>query len=154
MVLEQIFTNESVVMDVQSSDKDALFEELVRFVCAQDSSLNGEEALAGLRDRESKMSTGIMHSVAIPHAVCTSLKNTRGVIGISRKGIDYQSLDGSPVHIVFMLLVASTEIEHHLQIMKQLAFALQTPDFIDKILKCKTSTEVIDLLCKTEEGVN
>jgi len=154
MVLGQIFSQQSIVLDLKSTDKDSLFTELVGTLAGDYSQATIDEALSALKEREAKMTTGIMKSVAIPHAVCPSLKNTVGIIGISQKGIEYQSLDGSPVHVVFMLLVSPNELEHHVQVMKHLALALQTPDFIDKILNCKSTSEIFDLLCKTDEAVN
>jgi len=154
MVLGKIFPKETVVVNLESTEKDELFEELVESVKKFYPTLDREEALANLNERESKMSTGIMHNVAVPHALISSVKETIGAIGISKLGIDYDSLDNAPVYVVFMIIGASGETEHHIQILKQLAFVLQIPNFIDKIMKCETPSEVYNLLCKSEDSIS
>jgi nitrogen PTS system EIIA component len=154
MVLEQIFHSETVIVDLKSTEKDELFEEMVESIVSVQPGLNRGDALHALNERESKMTTGIMHGVAFPHAVCPSVNGIRGVIGISRNGIDYDSLDKSPVYLVFMLLSSSGETERHVQVLKQLALVLQIPGFIDNILKCTTPSDVYNLLCSSEESLS
>ena len=111
-------------------------------------------AVEALNERESKMSTGIMHSVAVPHALVSSMKKTVGAIGVSKSGIDYDALDKAPVHVVFMILGADGETEKHIQILKQLALVLQNPGIVDKIVRCETASDVFNLISKTEESLS
>lgn len=154
MVLGQIFPKETVVVNLESTEKDELFEELVESIHSFRPDLDRDEAVKCLNEREAKMSTGIMHSIAVPHALISSVKETIGAIGISKAGIDYDSLDKAPVHIVFMILGASGETERHIQILKQLASVLQVPGFVDRMSKCETASDVYNLLCKTEDSLS
>ena len=151
MVLEKIFSKETVVVNLESTEKDELFEELVEVIHSAHPEMDRTEALSSLNAREAKMTTGIMHRVAIPHAMIPSMKETVGAIGISRSGIDYDSLDKAPVNLVFMLIGAENETEHHIQILKQLAGVLQLEGFVDKMLLCNAPSEVCNLLCASEE---
>jgi mannitol/fructose-specific phosphotransferase system IIA component (Ntr-type) len=99
------------------------------------------------------MTTGIMHSVAIPHALISSMQGSVGAIGISQEGIDYDSLDKAPVHVVFMIIGNEKDTEHHIQLLRQLALILQTPDFVKKILSLKSSSEIYNFICSTEESL-
>lgn len=154
MVLDKIFSKETVIVNLESTEKDELFEELVEKIHSVCPEMNRTEALECLNDRESKMTTGIIHSVAIPHALIPSMKGTVGVIGLTKDGIDYDSLDKAPVHVVFMLIGAMGETEHHIQVLKQLAGVLQTPNFVEKILSCNSASEVYNLICSTEESIS
>lgn len=153
MLLGEVFPKETICVNLESTEKDELFEELVEKIHFYCPSLNREKSLSLLNERESKMSTGIMHGVAIPHAQVSSMKKTVGAIGISREGIDYDSLDKAPVHVVFMILGAEDEAERHIQILKSLASVLQVPDFIDNIVKCASASEVYKFLCESEESL-
>lgn len=153
MVLDQIFPSETVIVNLESTDKDELFAEMVESIVKVQPKFNREEALRALNERESKMTTGIMHGVAIPHAVCMSGTGILGAIGISRDGIDYDSLDKAPVHLVFMILTSEGETERHVQVLKQLASVLQIPGFVDSIVKSTTQTEVFNLLVSAEESL-
>ena len=111
------------------------------------------KALKVLNERESKMTTGIMHSVGIPHALIPSIKDSIGAIGISHEGIDYDSLDKSPVHVVFMIIGADNDPNHHIQILKQLASVLQIPDFVKNLLTLKSASEIYNFICTSEESL-
>ena len=152
MVLEDVFTKETVIVDLESTEKDELFEEMVEALHFVYPEIDRAEAIFALNDRESKMSTGIMHSVAVPHAVVLSLKGLVGAIGISRKGIDYDSLDKAPVYIVFMILAGEGQTEKHVQILKSLAVVLQKPGFVEKLSSCSSAADVYNLIIETEHS--
>lgn len=153
MFLREIFPKDTVVVNVSSTEKDELFEELVETIHSHHPVFNKQEALDILNERESKMTTGIMHSVAIPHALISSMHGSIGAIGISQEGIDYDSLDKAPVHAIFMIIGAENETEHHIQVLKQLATVLQTPDFVKNLLSLKSASEIYNFICSTEESL-
>lgn len=154
MVLGDIFPKGTVVVNLESSEKDELFEELVEAIHSYYPKFDKAEAIENLNEREAKMTTGIMHNVAVPHALIPSISGTIGAIGISKSGIDYDSLDKAPVHVVFMIIGAEGETEHHIQVLRQLALVLQIPDFVSKIIKCDSASDVHNLLCKSEETLS
>lgn len=153
MILGQIFSEKTVIVSLESTEKDELFEEMVVKLQAAYPDIDRDRTVADLNEREEKMTTGIMHSVAIPHAVVQGIKGTVGAIGISQQGIDYDSLDKAPVYVVFMLLAGDGETESHIQVLKQLATVLQIPNFVKDMLECKTAAQVYNFLCKAEESV-
>ncbi len=153
MVLENVFTKESIIIDLESTEKDELFEEMVEALHSLNPDLDRAEALSALEERESKMTTGIGHSVAVPHAFVPSLEGTLGVVGISRKGIDYDAVDKAPVHIVFMLLAGKDQTEKHVQILKSLAILVQKEGFVEKLVSCKSQSEAYNLIVQSEEAV-
>ena len=153
MVLENVFTKESIIIGLESTEKDELFEEMVEAIHSLHPDFDRAEVLSALEEREAQMSTGIMHSVAVPHAFAPSINGTIGAIGISKNGIDYDSLDGSPVHVVFMLLAGNGQTEKHIQILKSLALLIQKNGFVDKIVSCQSQSEAYNLIVQTEEAV-
>ena len=129
MLLNELFTGEFIKIGIEAEDKDEAFEELTEAFC-QVSRLNiREEILEAIRTRERKMSTGIQKGIAVPHGRVPSIDKVYGILGISRKGIDYDALDGQPVYLLFMLLAPQTESEYHLRVLKRLAEMLQNPQF-------------------------
>lgn len=153
MTLEQVFVPERVVLNLESSDKEELFEELLNVLVSAQPSIDWTEALAALKEREAKMSTGIMHGIAVPHGNCNSVSDVIGVIGISRAGIDYEALDKAPVHLVFMLLCNPKATEAHLEVLKELATVMQNPAFIKEVMEKTSGQEVYDLLCECKATV-
>ena len=145
-MLETFFKPQLINVNLESSDKDELFEEMVELFARGDCGIDRQEALDALIAREEKMTTGIIPSVAIPHASAPSVKGGFGAIGISRAGIEYGSLDAKPVHVVFMLLFGSDGTALHLKVMQQLALILKDPQAASKLAEKKTAQEVYDVL--------
>lgn len=152
MILEWGFSPKTVIVDLESTDKDELFEEMVETMVVAHPEIDRAQALEALKERESKMSTGIMHNIAVPHGNCASVKEVVGAIGISHKGIDYDSLDKAPVHLVFMILCNPEHPEMHLSVLKELSSVLQSPAFLKEVMEKKSGQEVYDLLCAFKDG--
>ncbi|MDR1586329.1 MAG: PTS sugar transporter subunit IIA [Treponema sp.] len=129
MFLHDVFPPEFIKVDLEAEDKDEAFEELVDHFCQADKSNAREEILTAIRERESKMSTGIHKGIAIPHGKTNAVDTVRGVVGISRKGVDYDALDGEPVYLLFMIVAPQKDSERHLRILKRLAELLENPQF-------------------------
>jgi PTS system fructose-specific IIC component/PTS system nitrogen regulatory IIA component len=120
-------------IDLEAEDKDEVFEEMVNKFCEARKSGVREEILEALWERESKMSTGIQKGIAIPHAKTTAIEGIHGVLGISKKGIEYDALDGQPVYLVFMLIASLTDSEMHLRLLKRLAELLNNHQFYEDL---------------------
>ena len=154
MFLGRVFSKETIVVPVESTEKDELFEELVEKLHAICPEFDKAEAINALLELERALSTGIMHSGAIPHALINGVKSSIGAIGISRDGIDWDSLDKKPVHVVFLMIGAENETESHIQILKSLALVLQIPEIVDKMVACDSATSLHSLLCSAEESLS
>ncbi len=74
------------------------------------------------------------------------------VLGISRKGFDFESLDGQPTRIVVLLIYPSSELQAHVRMLAVIARLLTQPDIREQLIQCETSTEAIDILRKGEQG--
>lgn len=135
MLLQQVFTPGRIKIGLESEEKDELFEELVEVVASHDGrSFPRAAVLASVRERESKMSTGIKKGIALPHGKAEGVNSLIGAIGISRKGIDYSALDGEPVYLVFLLVSSPAESELHLRALKRLARLLDDPAFYTELV--------------------
>ncbi|MBP3449183.1 MAG: PTS sugar transporter subunit IIA [Spirochaetaceae bacterium] len=151
MTLAEVFNPNIIKVGLESDDKDELFEEMVQVIVDSDSSLNRGKLLEALEQRESLMSTGIIHDVAVPHGKTDAVKNIVGCVGLSKKGIDYDSLDNEPVHIVFMLIYPTDLGEENLHIFKRLAIILESGSFKSDLLQQQTPQGVYEVICRYEE---
>ena len=151
MTLAEVFNPNIIKVGLESDDKDELFEEMVQVIVDSDASLNRGKLLEALEQRESLMSTGIIHDVAVPHGKTDAVKNIVGCVGLSKKGIDYESLDNEPVHIVFMLIYPTDLGEENLHIFKRLAIILESGSFKSDLLQQQTPQGVYEVICRYEE---
>jgi PTS system fructose-specific IIC component/PTS system nitrogen regulatory IIA component len=134
MFLYDIFPPELIKIGLEAEDKDEVFEELTDFFCQKIKTGDRKEILEALWERESKMSTGIQKGIAIPHGKIKSLDNVYGILGISKKGIEYDALDDQPVYLLFMVLAPKTDSEMHLRLLKRLSELLDNPQFYTELL--------------------
>ncbi len=147
MFLQRVFAPGCVKIGLESEDKDELFEELVD-VLAKSAGRDFPRAavLAAVRDREDKMSTGIKKGIALPHGKAEGLSGLSGVLGISRRGIEYSSLDGEPVYLVFLLVSSPKDSELHLAALKRLAILLDDPEFYNDLIRADSPERASSIL--------
>ena len=151
MLLSEVFLTQFILVDLQADDKDEVFEEMVDHFCRVTKLDVREDVLKALREREAKMSTGIQNGIAIPHGKSTAVENVFGVLGVSKKGIDYDSLDGKPVHLVLMLLAPPVEAERHLHLLQRMAAFLRNPHFYEDVTGAASPQEISAILTKYED---
>ena len=134
MLLYDVFIPELIKIGLDSDNKNEVFEELVDHFCQNQKRKDREHLLEILWERESKMSTGIQNGIAIPHGKSAAIEEVRGIIGISRKGIDYGAIDGQPVFVLFMLFIPDEDSEMYLRLLKHLTKLLDNPKFYPETL--------------------
>ena len=151
MFLYELFPPELIKIGLDADDKDEVFEEMVDQFCQVARVNFREEILEAIYNRESKMSTGIHKGIAVPHGKTNAIENIHGILGISRKGIDYDALDGEPVYMLFMLLAPLKDSEMHLRLLKRLAGILDNPNFYLELIEQTNPHEAQRIIKKYEE---
>jgi PTS system fructose-specific IIC component/PTS system nitrogen regulatory IIA component len=151
MLLSDVFLPEFIIDDLQCDDKNDVFEEMVGRFCEITKLHVREDVLKALHEREAKMSTGIQHGIAIPHGKTSAVSNMFGILGVSKRGIDYDSLDGKPVHLVMMLLAPPVEAERHLHLLQRMANILRNPDFYKDVISAGNARQVYEILKNYED---
>jgi PTS system fructose-specific IIC component/PTS system nitrogen regulatory IIA component len=136
---------------MDAEDKDEAFEELTDHFCQAGKTNIREEMLEALYIREAKMSTGIQKGIAIPHGNTNVVDSVCGTLGISRKGVDYEALDGEPVYLLFMIVAPQKETETHLRILKRVAELLENPQFYIDLQAQKDAQGAYRIICKYED---
>ncbi len=154
MVLGQVFTPKAIKVQLESEDKDEVFEELVEEYVSVHPDADRGKILTAVRERESKMSTGIMPGIAVPHCRTDAVSGVHGVIGISRRGIEYDSLDNTPVHLLFLVLSSPDASAFHLRVLKRLAQILENPSFYRTVVEQTNPDSVYDVICKYEDELS
>jgi PTS system fructose-specific IIA component/PTS system nitrogen regulatory IIA component len=104
----------------------------------------------GAMNREAIGSTGIGHGIAIPHCRTNLVKEIVCAYGTSENGIDFDSLDGEPVHSIFLLLTPPDQKEQHLQLMKSFASQIRKEHFCEFLHQVKMAQGLVDLLTEFE----
>lgn len=105
----------------------------------------------GVLAREEEGTTGIGDGIAIPHAKSTAVKKPGIVAIISKSGIDYDSLDGQPVHLAFMIAAPADGADLHLTALSKLSTMLMIPGFKDSLLTASSQEEFLNIIDRQEK---
>jgi len=153
-VLHELFVEPRIKCHLEAQDKAEVFEELVDLLVNQYRTDGREEILDAIRRREEKMSTGIKKGIAIPHAKTQFTRGVMGVLGISDNGIDYESLDGEPVRILFLLVSSEEDAATHLEVLKKIALLVENDAFSWETLNAGSPEKVNRIIRKYEEMID
>jgi mannitol/fructose-specific phosphotransferase system IIA component (Ntr-type) len=126
----------------------ALIQSLAQ--CKKFTADKANEIIEGAMAREAIGSTGIGHGIAIPHCRTPQVKEIVCAYGFSARGIDFDSLDGEPVHSVFLLLTPPDQKEQHLQLMKSFASQIRKEHFCEFLHQVSGAQPLVDLLSEFE----
>jgi len=151
MILQDVLLPEFIKVDMEAEDKEEAFEELVAYYCKAGKSSAHDQILDAITKREAKMSTGIHKGIAVPHGKTTAVETLCGVLGISRKGVQYDSLDGEPVYLMFMIISPMEDSEKHLRLLKHLAELMEIPQFQLELQAQKDPQSAFKIIRKFEE---
>lgn len=152
MVLEKILTADRIMLGVSDLDKWTLIEDLADLIAASVPGSDRETLLGDTLEREEKGSTGIGEGIAIPHARTTGITELVGALAISGQGIDFDSSDGKPCHLVFLILAPPEESTRYLKALSAVAFIAKDPEAVTRLKSAASPDEVISVLGEVEGG--
>lgn len=132
------------IFEEEMSKYDAL-EAMIDCVMRTGQITDREALRRALFERESIRSTGF-RSVAIPHVRIDEILEPTVGVGISRRGIDFDSLDNEPVNLIVLFAMPSGSDKEYLGLLAQVMMSLRTPGFNDKLLACRTPEQVLAVL--------
>jgi len=151
MKITDVITEEFIATSVRSEDKEELFAEMVEALVRAVPRIDREAVLRAITEREEKMSTGIGKGIALPHGKTEAVDDLYGVLGISEKGIDYDALDGEPVHVIFMLLAPASSAGSHIKALQKIANLLKDGNCYQRLLGVRSAAEAYQVL-RSEES--
>ena len=109
------------------------------------------DILLSVMERENDMSTGIGKGIAIPHGVVKSGPVIWGALGISREGVEFDSLDGKPVHLIILIVTPKKhKADMHLSVLSEISKMLSNDEIKDKLFRCRTADQVCEILTEQE----
>lgn len=146
MTLTEYLAEDRVVTEVRDDDVRGILKQILAPVAGAST----ETILAALLAREKVLSTGIGHGIAIPHAISSSIREPQVLLGISAEGADYQSMDGEPVHVFFVLLSPPDRASHHTRLLARIARLGRDPAFVEGLRGCSNPSEAIEYIASYE----
>lgn len=142
MKISDILNIESIKIGLKVESKRELLNQMVSLAEKSKKLLDREEVLAEVIEREKIMSTGVGKGIALPHAKTNAVLENTASLAILAEPIDYDSIDDSPVNIVFLLIGTEKNVGNHLRILSRASRIMNNDEFREKLLKCNTASDV------------
>ncbi|MGL4946823.1 MAG: PTS fructose transporter subunit IIABC [Cetobacterium sp.] len=147
-MLDKMLVKECMNLNLKANTKLEVIDELVEVLFNAGRLNDKEEFKKAILAREAQSSTGLEEGIAIPHGKSASVKIPTVAFGLSKKGIDYDSLDGEVSTLFFMIAAPANATDSHVETLSQLTSLLLDDDVIEKLLNVSSEEEVLNILLK------
>ncbi|MBF5045041.1 PTS sugar transporter subunit IIA [Aggregicoccus sp. 17bor-14] len=152
MRIAEFLSPEAVVASLSARSKQDVLRELSAALARAHPSLQEERLGTVLREREKLGSTGIGEGVAIPHGKLPGMDRLLATFGVSREGVDFESIDGKPTHLFFALVAPENSAGVHLKALARISRLFKNPRFRSSILGAKSAQEIYALILQEDAG--
>lgn len=152
-MINNMLSENCINLDLKGTNKGQIIDELVEMLNAAGKLNDKEEYKKEILKRESQSSTGLEEGIAIPHAKTSAVKVPSIAFGLSKAGVDYDSLDGEPSKLFFMIAAPANASDTHIEVLSKLTTTLLDDDIRERLLNATSPKEVIEILSTdTEKG--
>lgn len=143
----------AISVELKAKNKKEVITELTELLVKTGEIKDKSGIVKILLERESLGSTGIGQGIAIPHGKSAKVKNLVAAFGISKEGVEFESLDGEPVHIFFLLVAPVDSAGPHLKALARISRLLKDRFFRETLRNARTKEEIVEII-KREDARN
>ena len=151
MKIQDLLRKDVMLLDLQATEKKAVIEEMIQSLVDDGYVTDFETFKEGILAREALTSTGLGDGIAMPHSKNTAVKEATVLFAKSNKGVDYESLDGQPTDLFFMIAAPEGANDTHLAALAELSQYLMKDGFADKLRQVTSPDQVIELFDQASE---
>ena len=151
MKIQDLLRKDVMLLDLQATEKKAVIEEMIQSLVEHGYVTDFETFKEGILAREALTSTGLGDGIAMPHSKNTAVKEATVLFAKSNKGVDYESLDGQPTDLFFMIAAPEGANDTHLAALAELSQYLMKDGFADKLRQVTSPNQVIELFDQASE---
>ena len=143
MKITDLLVKEGIELNGQAASKGEAIDKMVDLMAATGKIADKEAYKAQVLRREEEGSTGIGEGIAIPHGKCDAVKAPGLAAMVLKDGVDYDSLDGAPADLIFLIAAPNTKDNVHLDVLSRLSVLLMDEEFTGKLRNAKTTEEFL-----------
>ncbi|MCK1230971.1 fructose-specific PTS transporter subunit EIIC [Streptococcus uberis] len=151
MKIQDLLKKDLMLLDLQATSKEAAIDEMISRLVSKNVVSDFDTFKKGIMAREAQTSTGLGDGIAMPHSKNAAVREASVLFAKSNNGVDYESLDGQPTDLFFMIAAPDGANDTHLAALAQLSQYLLKDGFADKLRQATSADEVIAAFDATEE---
>lgn len=144
MDIGKLLTPNRVSFQLKGRTKEEAIEELIEILYRDGTIENKEEFKSAVMKREGEFSTGIGHGIGIPHGKSKAVREASIAFGISQDGINFDSMDGQPVNLLFLIAVPKKSDDVHLKILSHISRRLMHRSVREKLMAANTYEHILE----------
>ena len=145
-MINNMLSENCINLDLKGTNKSQIIDELIEILSAAGKLNDKDEYKKEILKRESQSSTGLEEGIAIPHAKTSAVKVPSIAFGLSKAGVDYDSLDGEPSKLFFMIAAPANASDTHIEVLSKLTTTLLDDGVRERLLNAASPKEVIEIL--------
>jgi fructose-specific phosphotransferase system IIA component len=143
MALIDLIKEETIKIPLVSKDKPEVLRELVQILVDAGEIRDFDAVLKAVHEREDKQSTGLEEGIAIPHCKSNAVSTLKLALGIAPQGIDFNSLDGKPSKLFFLMLAPPNQAGPHVEALAEIAKLVRSKTFCNALLSADDAQKVV-----------
>lgn len=154
LTIAEILPLTCVSTRLDAATKSGALEQLAELYQGSDIAIEEAKIVEVLAERERLASTGVGSGVAIPHGRVADLPGVRCVLGVHKAGVDFEAIDGEPVHLFIGVLAPDGQASQHLKVLARISRLFRSPALREALMKAESDEEAHRLLVKADEQVS
>jgi fructose-specific phosphotransferase system IIA component len=151
MKVSDLLNTKFVQTELTSTKKEDVINEMIDLFKDDSRVMDLEKVRDAVLEREKIMSTGVGKGFAIPHGKTSAVKDIIGAFVKTSKAIDYDSLDGKPVNLIFLLVGKDTLVSSHIKLLSRISRLMNKDDFRDRLINADSPEDIINLFVEEEK---
>ncbi|GAB4142563.1 MAG: hypothetical protein Fur0015_11620 [Ignavibacteriales bacterium] len=152
MKIIDILKKENIKVDISCQDKTEAIDMLIDMLNGDERILNLQAVKTAVHEREKIMSTGVGHGFAIPHAKTNGVKQMSACFIRLAEPIEFESLDGQPVNLIFLLVGQENAVAPHIKMLSRISRIMNKESFRTALTNAKSSEEVYNIFVEEEKN--
>ena len=152
MKITDLLVKEGIELNGQAASKREAIDKMVDLMAATGKIADKEAYKAQVLKREEEGTTGLGEGIAIPHGKCEAVKAPGLAAMVLKDGVDYESLDGAPADLIFLIAAPNTKDNVHLDVLSRLSVLLMDEEFTQKLRNAKTTEEFLGYVDAAEQA--
>ncbi len=151
MKLVEVLHEDCIIPSLKAKDKEGLLCEMVDYLKDKMPELDKEKTLKALFARERLGTTGIGHSVALPHGKLKGVNKITVFFGRSSEGVDFNAIDNLPVHLVFLIIAPENSAAAHLKLLACISRILKSQDLRQRLMKAEDPASIFKIIAEADK---
>lgn len=150
----EVLSSKNIIPELKGTTKEEIINELINLFKNDERVLDLKEVKASVLEREKIMSTGVGHGFGIPHCKTNKVTEILAAFGKTKNPIDFESLDGSPVNLIFLLIGKDNLVAPHIKLLSRISLLMNKKDFREKLLSANSVSEIYKIFEDEEKNIS